>query len=278
MSLERQWTEAKSLTEVQLRKEVEGWEDWPKNLGEACEYALMGGGKRFRPVLSLLVAESLGHEQESVLPWAVAVEMIHTYSLVHDDLPAMDNDDYRRGRPTVHRAFGEAMAILVGDALLTRAFGIIGDAPYPSSVSAQLIRRLASAAGAAGMVGGQVLDMTSEFKGQDAVYAMQRLKTGALIRVAAEGAAIALGCPLQTQDAARKYGEGLGLLFQITDDILDREQDADDGKNLLSHLTINDVYGERDRVADDTRTTAAFLEPRPGLLDALVDRIANRDA
>lgn len=202
----------------------------PERLAEAMAYSLLGGGKRLRPVLALAAFEACGgsaDDEAVVRDFAVALECVHTYSLVHDDLPAMDDDDLRRGRPTCHRVFGEATAILAGDGLLTEAFGIVVDGPQQQR--ARLVGLLAGAAGAAGMVGGQELDlkMTGR-RNQDeplppleSIEEVHRRKTGALLACAVEGGAIAARASEDRIAALRAYGEALGLAFQIADDILD---------------------------------------------------------
>ncbi len=197
-------------------------------LGEAMRYSVMAGGKRLRPNLCLAAAEAVGGNSGDAMAAACALEMIHTYSLIHDDLPAMDNDRLRRGRPTCHIAFDEATAILAGDALLTLAFEIVAvHSPGPVERRTELVRLLASAAGPAGMVGGQMLDMLSEGRalGQTELEGLHRLKTGALIEAAlACGAVLAGGSGAQVE-TLREYGRLVGLAFQVTDDILNVEGD-----------------------------------------------------
>jgi geranylgeranyl pyrophosphate synthase len=263
--------------EVALEVEVQGWASWPKALVEPCRYVLFGGGKRVRPFLALAAVEAVGGSVEDGLPWAIAVEMVHTYSLVHDDLPSMDDDDLRRGRPTCHRAFDEAHAILAGDALFTRAFGVLSEAHWSAETTVSLTRMLAHAAGGAGMVGGQVLDISGQLNTVTDVQEMQRLKTGALIGAAAEGGAVAAGAPTDTVAALARYGAALGMLFQLTDDLLDREQDAETGgNNLLHHLTLDAVLHERETVAAKARQALGGLANQRSLL-ALVDAIAERE-
>ncbi len=198
----------------------------PDTLVRPMEYSLLAGGKRLRPALCLAFAEVLGAPAQSVLPFAAALELIHTYSLIHDDLPAMDDDDLRRGRPSCHKAFGEAQAILAGDALLTEAFGVMAEtAPaVPERAVLAALAEAAYAAGSAGMVGGQMLDMDytgATDVGLTQVAAMQAKKTGALIRAACVcGAVLAQGSPGDV-DRAAAYGRALGAAFQIADDILD---------------------------------------------------------
>ena len=200
------------------------------DLYDAMEYSLLSGGKRLRPVLTLEVCRLCGRDVERALPFACAVECIHTYSLIHDDLPCMDDDDLRRGRPTNHKVYGQAMALLAGDALLTAAFELIAqhglelDDPRRGLAVADCLGR---AAGARGMVGGQVLDMAGEDRSLSAaeVEELQRLKTGALITAAAEMGCLLAGGTEEDLAAVRQYARNLGLAFQIRDDILDVEGD-----------------------------------------------------
>jgi geranylgeranyl diphosphate synthase type II len=220
------------LVEDHLRRSLALGDGCPASLCEAMAYSLLAPGKRLRPLLVLLAAEACGGKDIDALPAASAVEMIHTYSLIHDDLPAMDDDDLRRGLPTSHKKFGEALAILAGDALLTLAFGVLAEG-YAPATAAGCCRELAKAAGAAGMVGGQVEDLAWEKRG-GGLSDLERLharKTGALFR-----AALRLGLwsaqgergvnPAQ-MEALDGYGRGFGLAFQITDDLLDVHSSAE---------------------------------------------------
>ena len=204
-------------------------EDVPqKTLYEAMRYSLLAGGKRIRPVLVLEFCRICGGNWEKALPFAAAIEMIHTYSLIHDDLPCMDNDDYRRGRLTNHKVYGEANAVLAGDALLTAAFDTICSADADSAVAVRATRILASCAGEKGMVGGQILDMDGETRimSEEEVHTIHRLKTGALITAACcMGVAAGKGTEQQMK-AAKDYAAAIGLAFQIRDDMLDVVGDA----------------------------------------------------
>jgi geranylgeranyl diphosphate synthase type II len=197
-------------------------------LAEAMRYALMAGGKRLRPNLCLAASEAVGGSPEVALPVACAMEMIHTYSLIHDDLPAMDDDQLRRGKPTCHMAFDEATAILAGDALLTLSFQILASMETSRpGLLLEVIRVIASAAGPLGMVQGQMLDMQSEGRAlsREQLQHLHGLKTGAMIEAAlVSGAIVAGGNPAQI-DAVRNYGRALGLAFQVVDDILNVEGD-----------------------------------------------------
>jgi farnesyl diphosphate synthase len=210
----------------------------PERLHEAQRYAVLGGGKRMRPLLVYCTGEALGLDPEALDGPAGAVELIHAYSLVHDDLPAMDDDDLRRGRPTVHRAFDEATAVLTGDSLQVLAFSLLAHAQHPSVTTTarlRMVQILADASGTAGMAGGQALDLAAV--GQElslaALEAMHRLKTGALIRASVLIAAAAdESLSAAAQDALDGYAQDIGLAFQIQDDILDVEGNPEDlGKN-----------------------------------------------
>lgn len=205
-------------TEAALDAYVSTWTGVPEVLLEATRYTLFAGGKRLRPALALTAAEVIAGDDAVALPAACALELIHTYSLVHDDLPAMDDDDLRRGKPTCHKKYGEATAILVGDALQTMAFDVLSQ-----SGDARAVGELARAAGVAGMVGGQQFDLSAEGQ-QLSLAALQNVhacKTGALIRVSLRLGAILAGASEEHLEALSLYGEQIGLAFQITDDILD---------------------------------------------------------
>ncbi|MGE4158188.1 MAG: polyprenyl synthetase family protein [Planctomycetota bacterium] len=223
----------------------------PGRLHEAMRYSIFAGGKRLRPRLTLAACEALGADPLEALAPAVAIEMIHTYSLIHDDLPAMDNDDLRRGRPTSHKVFGEAMAILAGDALLTEAFTVLAEQTKNKALIPALVRAVSLAAGRAGMVGGQVADMAGEGKaaGLDLVKFIHLRKTAALIAACFECGAICAGADPSTVSRYRKSGETLGLAFQIIDDVLDETSTPEalgktPGKDLQSgKLTYPKVIG-----------------------------------
>ncbi len=197
-------------------------------LFEAMRYSLLAGGKRLRPVLTQAFCELCGGRADDALPFGAAIEMVHTYSLIHDDLPCMDNDDYRRGKLTNHRVYGEAKAVLAGDALLTAAFSQLASAKLPPERIVEAVRVLSLCAGELGMVGGQVLDMEAETREctEREVYDIQSRKTGALISAACQLGVIAAGGTKEQQEAASAYADALGLAFQIEDDILDVVGDA----------------------------------------------------
>jgi len=199
----------------------------PAILKESMRYSLLAGGKRLRPVLVLATVEAFGKDSELAMPFACAIEMIHTYSLIHDDLPCMDNDDFRRGKPTNHKVYGEAQAILAGDALLTEAFGLMAigakQAGLSLDTSLALIKEGARAAGASGMVGGQVLDLASEDKmiSLEEMETIHRHKTGDLIAYSVRAGARIAEANSEELDRLTRFAYGLGLAFQIQDDILD---------------------------------------------------------
>jgi geranylgeranyl diphosphate synthase type II len=220
-----------------VEKALDQWlpalDQYPPGLMDAMRYSVFAGGKRLRPTLMLAAAECVGGDSDAVLPAACALECLHTYSMIHDDLPAMDDDDYRRGKPTNHIIYGEAMAILAGDALLTFAFEIVSSPALADRFSAdvllQVSRCMANAAGSAGMIGGQVVDIISEGQKVDlpVVEYIHRHKTAALIEVSTTiGGLLGGGRPDQVE-ALRTFGHQVGWAFQITDDILDVEGNAE---------------------------------------------------
>ncbi|HUU43952.1 MAG TPA: farnesyl diphosphate synthase [Planctomycetota bacterium] len=200
----------------------------PRELHRAMRYSVFAGGKRLRPVLCLAAGRLSGGRVSTALPAACALEMVHTYSLIHDDLPAMDDDDFRRGKPTAHRKFGEALAILAGDALLTLAFETITRHTRDRATAARLCEELAVAAGTDGMVGGQVFDLLGEGKrpSRRRVEEIHKRKTAALIRASVRMGAIAARTPARDLRSLTRFGETVGLLFQITDDLLDETGDS----------------------------------------------------
>ena len=218
---------------------------YPNTLHKAIQYSLFAGGKRIRPVLSIATFEAIGGRGDQILPFACALEMIHTYSLIHDDLPALDNDDYRRGKPTCHKVFGEAIGVLAGDALLTEAFRLMTDraiqdfSTHDGGLVLDVIHEVAQAAGMSGMVGGQILDIESEGKEADlpTLQYIHTHKTGALILVSVRVGAKLGGASEETLRALTHYGERIGLAFQIADDILNVEGKA----SLLGKKTGSDL-------------------------------------
>jgi len=229
MDIKQKLNEWAQLINDELDKLVVVRQTPEKNIYDAMRYSLLAGGKRLRPVLSLGVCEMLGGDMNEVLPFACALEMIHTYSLIHDDLPAMDNDDYRRGRLTNHKVYGEATAILAGDALLNFAFEVMADAALKDTGKMQkrlkALKIIAEAAGTRGMIGGQVVDLESEGKvisGELLKY-MHSCKTGALIKASVMSSAILCDASDEEMSLLCDYASNIGIAFQIKDDILDVE-------------------------------------------------------
>lgn len=227
LNLENYIAERVTRIDAELDRYLPVADRLPASLHQAMRYSIFAGGKRIRPLLMIAACEAVGGIMTSILPAACAMEMIHTYSLIHDDLPAMDDDDYRRGRLTNHKVFGEATAILAGDALLTQAFILLAAVDPGENVSAaerlQVLQIIATAAGSLGMIGGQVVDMESETKSVELpiVEYIHTHKTGALILASLQAGAILGGADSRAFTALTRYGECAGLAFQITDDILD---------------------------------------------------------
>ena len=225
MNFEQRSREYREFIDDYLKNIYAGFRNEPQtSLFDAMEYSLLAGGKRLRPIFTLDFCRMCGADWKNAAPFAAAIEMIHTYSLIHDDLPCMDNDDFRRGRPTNHKVFGEGMAVLAGDALLTDAFMVAASAKLPDpGEMATAIALIAEGAGSLGMVGGQVLDIMSEEREltEQEVLDIQSRKTGKLISIACCLGAIAGGATEDQFDAAARFAAGLGLAFQIRDDMLD---------------------------------------------------------
>jgi geranylgeranyl diphosphate synthase, type II len=281
-------TLAEYLSEQQqlVERTLDGWVPCetvpPEVIHKAMRYSLFAGGKRIRPLLSIATAQAVADLPEGVENAACTLELIHTYSLIHDDLPALDNDDLRRGRPTCHKVFGEAMAILAGDALLTLAFEVLSSLPEIDGCRrAQLVKELASASGTVGgMIAGQVHDLEGERQQPTAqlLERIHRAKTGALLRASVRMGAIYAGADEERLQALSRYGEHIGLAFQIVDDLLDVEQSSEElgktaGKDAQQHkITFPAVYGLAAHLA---------LEPfdrRAERLRQLADRIVRRKA
>ena len=225
MTLEEYLANRRGLVDAALDQAVPSEHAYPETIHRAMRHSLFAGGKRIRPILSMAASEAVGADVAAAERPACALELIHTYSLIHDDLPALDNDDYRRGRPTCHKVFGDAMAILAGDALLTLAFRVLAElTDVPSERRVRMIAELASAAGTVdGMIGGQVADIEAEGKKIDAAHLdyIHRSKTGALLRASVHIGAIHGGANQEQFAALSEYGFHIGLAFQIVDDILD---------------------------------------------------------
>ena len=271
---------------------------WPATIHRAVRYSLFAGGKRVRPLLVLAAGEAVGGATAALMPLACAVEMIHTYSLIHDDLPAMDNDDLRRGKPTSHKVFGEAIAILAGDALLTRAFHLMAE--LPARVSAEEVLRrveaaaiLGEAAGTSGLIGGQVADLEAEGDGAIGAAALERLhraKTVALLSACVRGGGVLGGATGADLERLGRYGSAVGLAFQVVDDILDVTQASstlgktagkDLDNNKPTYVTVLGLPAAR-RHAAELRDKAQAALARSGIANAawlslLADKVVERD-
>lgn len=259
------------------------------NVSKAARYSLLSGGKRIRPILLLEFYKLCGGNDDCAYNFACALEMIHTYSLIHDDLPCMDDDDFRRGRPSCHKEYGEALALLAGDALLTEAFGAAAKTlGIPAERVMKALAYMSSCAGINGMVGGQVIDMKGTENQPDITKDMYRLKTGALIKAAAVCGCILAGACEELESAAASYAENIGLAFQIIDDILDAEgdeqllgkpvgsDDKNDKNTLVSQLGIEKC---RELAADYTAKAVSALHTFEGdksTLTALTDMLLAR--
>jgi geranylgeranyl diphosphate synthase type II len=265
MDIQRYLEQKRDDVDRFLESVIPGAKTQPTTLHESMRYSLFAGGKRVRPILAIAAAEAVGSPSKAILPVASSLELIHTYSLIHDDLPAMDNDDFRRGKPTNHKVYGEAMAILAGDALLTLAFELCSRPDLMGNLDparqVQVVRELAYGSGNLGMVGGQVLDIQAENKDIDlkTLQTIHQHKTGMLIRAAVRMGAIAAGATQAQLDSLTKYAEDAGLAFQIADDVLnvtgtreelgkDANTDAKRGKK--TYPTFYGVDGAR-KLADE---------------------------
>jgi geranylgeranyl diphosphate synthase, type II len=241
---------------------------------EGMEYSLFGGGKRFRPMLCLLTAQALGKGDDEALvyPWASAIEMIHTYSLIHDDLPCLDNDDERRGRATHHKVFGEDMALLSGDALQSLAFFTVAEEYQKLPALGMLIKELARASGVQGMVGGQVLDMLADIQQPDAseLELIHRLKTGALISASVYGAGLVYQATESELSALRNFGDHLGLAFQIADDI-DDAREGETQKNYVGFFGEEKALRYLSEISSKARQALESLKHNTSGLETLIE-------
>lgn len=279
-----------ALIDRNLDRYLESRDGVPDRLADAMRYSVFAGGKRLRPLLVLLANDACMGTIESALPAACAVEMVHTYSLIHDDLPAMDDDDLRRGMPTCHRQFDEATAILAGDALLTLAFEILTEI-QPAILAARCVRQLASAAGWAGMVGGQMDDLSAQEgpKTIDWLQSLHSRKTGALLTSSLRMGGILAGANPAQLDALTTFGERVGLAFQIVDDLLDAEGSSERmGKqarkdNAAGKLTYPGLLGIEEsrararQLAQEARNGLALFGPAGHRLAVLADYVVERD-
>jgi geranylgeranyl diphosphate synthase, type II len=279
--LDRYLNERKKLVEAALAAHLDRCEGTPATLREAMSWSLLAGGKRLRPILALAACEAVGAQPDEAIDAACAVEFVHTYSLIHDDLPAMDDDDFRRGRPTSHKKFGEAIAILAGDALCAEAFRVAAqNRKGREERVADVVFELARASGAAGMVGGQVIDIEATGKkiSVDELETLHRAKTGELLLVAVRAGARMGGADQAAMERLTVYGRALGLAFQIVDDVLDitadlqtlgKDPGSDREAGKTTFVDLLGVDGARARARAVMDDGIAALEPFGAKADAL---------
>lgn len=290
--LKAEWEKRRALVEEGLVRELRTDEAFDARLAESMEYSLTAGGKRLRPILLMAAADAAGGRGEDYLTSACAVEMIHTYSLIHDDLPAMDDDDYRRGKLTNHKVYGAGLATLAGDALLTMAFELLArQQGVPAETMLRVVREISEAVGANGMVGGQALDLASEGKriDMDTLRRMHMAKTGALFRASVRSGAILGGADEAQLAALTEYAEAFGLAFQITDDILDVTGDAaaigkpvgsDERNHKSTYVTLTSLEEAKRlarEAADRAHEALAPLGGNAAFLDELAEYLVTRD-
>ncbi len=264
----------------------------PGVLRDSMEYMLFSNGKKIRPVLAIATCEAMGKNCEDFLPSFCALEMIHTYSLIHDDLPSIDNDDLRRGKPTCHKVFGDAIAVMAGDALLTEAFRVLADVRFTDRIhpktTKQIVFEISHAAGAEGMVGGQVMDILYDGKegSKNILNYIHLHKTGALMRCAVRIGAISGGAKARALKSLTRYGECVGLAFQVMDDILDAEGDEEIvGKRLkkdsnkqtyIKHYGLLASKYKLEQLVDEAIKSTAFLGENARFLKEIAQFIGNR--
>ena len=289
--LQAEWKKKQEQVEAALAGELRPGDVLDKTSASSMEYSLMAGGKRLRPILLMAAAEAVGGRGEEYLTSACAIEMIHTYSLIHDDLPAMDNDDYRRGKLTNHKVYGAGMATLAGDALLTLAFEVLlRQHGVSDAVKLTVLREVSEAAGAKGMVGGQAMDLGAEGQ-QVNIITLRRMhmgKTGALFRAAVRAGAILAGGDAAELVSLTRYAESFGLAFQITDDILDvtgatedigKPAGSDERNHKTTYVTLATLPGAEKMARDAVATAVEALTPlgdRADFLRALAEFLLSR--
>ncbi|MEX1376373.1 MAG: polyprenyl synthetase family protein [Eubacteriales bacterium] len=286
------YTSTKEMFEKKLTEYIASIECYPQ-LNDAMAYSLNAGGKRLRPVLMIECSKMIGLDAEKIMPLAISIELVHTYSLIHDDLPAMDDDDLRRGKPTNHKVYGEAMAVLAGDGLLNLAFenamSCLDSDNCENYINA--VRKLFSSSGANGMIGGQAMDIanTGKFQSQDELERMHRMKTGALFEACCICPALLLGSNSDIMNCLQEYSKHLGLLFQIKDDILDvvgsqEELGKTIGKDMaqekstfVSHMGLDGSMKYAQEIAEKAKSPLKTFGEKGEFLSLLIDYILERN-
>jgi geranylgeranyl diphosphate synthase type II len=293
LSFPRWLQSTRQAVEKSLRAAIPAAVTKPAAIHRAMRYSLLAGGKRLRPVFACAAAEACGGTIRDAMPAACAVEMIHTYSLIHDDLPCMDDDDLRRGKPTSHKVFGEGVAVLAGDALLTEAFAVLSTArPRGRYTAADLVLELAQASGSRGLIAGQVADLEAENKkpSEPALYFIHAAKTGMLLRASLKLGAMCAGASKARIAALDRFGFALGLAFQIQDDILDATQSArklgktagkDAAAGKMTFPAVFGIEGSRERAAywtDEAICSLKSFSSRGEILGSLALMLLGRDS
>lgn len=281
IDLSAYFREKQEIIERELQKYLSYNGRLPKILDEAMRYSVFSGGKRLRPILMIAAAETMGGNISEILPFACAVEMIHTYSLIHDDLPSMDDDEFRRGKPTSHRVFGEAVAILAGDALLSEAFYVMAKSSIERKIdykkALRVIYEIAEASGPRGMVAGQVGDITMNISGldQSTVESIHLDKTARLITVSLRAGFILSGANEDEIEIITKYGNNIGLAFQIMDDLMDAGKEKR-GINLTSIIGIEETKKRMIKLIDEAVETISVFGEKAELLKELARFVIER--
>lgn len=274
------WDEKRKLIDEALDEYLPQETEPPEIIHQAMRYSVFPGGKRLRPILALTAAEVVGTGSRRILPIACALELIHTYSLIHDDLPALDNDDYRRGRPSCHKAFGEDVAILAGDALLTLAFALVSRNGQMEGVEKEttllVIGEIAQAIGTSGMIGGQVDDLKSEEVTQPQLESIHRRKTARLMEVCLKAGAILGGGKGREIEALSRYGQKIGLAFQIVDDILDAQGEGKGGASYPAIIGLEKSREEVAKLIKEAKAELSLFGKKGKILEAIADFIRDK--
>jgi len=271
VDLKQYFSKQRKLIDSALKGYLPKNSTYPKSIHEAMRYSVMGSGKRFRPILAIATYEALGGKSRDVLSAACALELIHSYSLIHDDLPSMDNDSLRRGKPACHKKFGEAIAVLAGDSLLTLSFQVLSQVP-DARITKRLISDVSHAVGSTGMIGGQVVDKETEHVARPELPEISYIniqKTGQLIRASCLVGAVMARASLKVEKAIEDYGRSLGLSFQIVDDIID-------GDGFTKIMSRHEAYDEAKDLVEKAKSSIQFLGRKAKRLNEIADFVLNR--